>query len=228
MGSTEGNLARDISAIFPKELLDLNPAQQKVSVTLYRLLAKGRPVSCSDLAMASGETMSRVEDILKSWPAVYYDNHGRVIGYWGLAIPKMKHVFEVNGHTLYTWCAWDGLFIPWILQAEARITSTCAESGTEIRLEVGTDGVRKVFPSTTVMSFLIPEAAAFQKDRDVITNFCHFIFFFRSREDASAWVSDRPGTIILSLEEAFQIGRLKNKTQYKVRPVAQAPLTTDP
>ncbi len=36
--------------------------------------------------------------------------------YWGLAIAETKHRLEVDGRALYTWCAWDSLFLPEILQ----------------------------------------------------------------------------------------------------------------
>ena len=44
--------------------------------------------------------------------------------------------FEVDGHTLSTWCAWDTLFIPEILGCSARVTSADPENGETVHLVV--------------------------------------------------------------------------------------------
>jgi alkylmercury lyase len=41
----------------------------------------------------------------------------------------MHHRFEINGLTLWTWCAWDSLFIPEILAQTARVASRDPETG---------------------------------------------------------------------------------------------------
>ena len=43
----------------------------------------------------------------------------------------MSHRFEVAGRTLYTWCAWDSLFLPQILGQEAEVESTCPLTAAE-------------------------------------------------------------------------------------------------
>src|SRR2546422_6561781 len=52
---------------------------------------------------------------------VYPDDEGRVLGFGGLAAAPMHHRLEVDGRTLWTWCAWDSLFIPEILGKRARV-----------------------------------------------------------------------------------------------------------
>lgn len=39
---------------------------------------------------------------------------------------------------------------------------------------------------------------------------CHFIFFLASRASGDRWVAEHPGTVLLSLDEAFAAGRLQN------------------
>jgi len=68
---------------------------------------------------------------------------------------------------------------------------------------------RRVLPS--VVSFLLPDRAF---DADVIQSFCHFVYFFASREAGEAWTSEHPGTFLLSLEEAFELGRLVNAMNF--------------
>ncbi|MCQ4438245.1 organomercurial lyase, partial [Clostridioides difficile] len=40
-----------------------------------------------------------------------WDDYGNVVGY-GLTLRETPHTFEVDGRRLYTWCAFDTLFFP--------------------------------------------------------------------------------------------------------------------
>ncbi len=200
-------------SIFPAEFIHLSEDEQKISVQIYRLLAEGEPVPVERVAQVLGLAKDFVENILQKWPGVFYDGQKRIIGYWGLALPEMAHRFLVNGQTLYTWCAWDSLFIPAILQQTAEVESTCAATGEKIRLTVSPEGVTQVNPVDSVVSFVTSEAAKLREN--VIVNFCHYVHFFSSVEAANQWVSKNSGTFVLSLAEAFRLGRMKNSIQYQ-------------
>jgi hypothetical protein len=43
---------------------------------------------------------------------------------------------------------------------------------------------------------------------------CHHVYFFRSAAVAEAWLSERPGTRLLTLDEAWALGRKKNAIQF--------------
>jgi len=144
---------------------------------------------------------------------VFYDDDGRIVGYWGLALTEMAHRFIVNGQTLYTWCAWDSLFIPQILGKPARVESTCPVTGDKIRLTVAPDGVKELDPASAVMSFVRPEAGQIREN--VILNFCHFVHFFSSAEAGSQWILEHKGNFILSIDEAYYLAQKKNEVQYK-------------
>ena len=53
-------------------------------------------------------------------------------------------------------------------------------------------------------------------DADIIASFCHYVHFFRSRDDGEAWVAKTPGTFLLTLDEAIELARLKNQAQFGV------------
>jgi len=171
---------KELISSFPDEFLRLILKQQKLSVQLYRLLAEGQPVSTERLANDLNFSRDDVNNILNKWPGVYYNEDNYIIGYWGLALPKMSHRFAINGHTLYTWCAWDSLFIPEIINKTAHVESTCPVTGRKIQLTVTTDGIEKLNPASAVMSFVTPES--FKIRENVISNFCHYIHFFISSE----------------------------------------------
>lgn len=159
-----------------------------------------------------GLPLAQVDQVLGNWYGVFNDATGGIIGYWGLALREMKHRFRVNGRPLYAWCAWDTLFLPEILAAAAEVESACPVSGEAIRLTVSLLGVEAVHPGSTVVSFVTPERA--KVEEDVVLNFCHYVHFFRSAEAAQGWLSQHPGTRLLTVDQAWTLGRNKNVFQY--------------
>ncbi len=188
----------------------LDREQQRIAIQTYHLLAHGEPAAPARIGEAVGVSAGRVEQVLRSWPLVFWDDKGRVIGFWGLAIDRLEptHAMEVNGTTVYGWCAWDTLFITPILGTATHVESTDPHNGTTIRLTVTPHGVTSIDPPDAVVSFLLPE------DRftdDAILGFCHQIHFFSAPESAEAWMADRPGTFSLPVVEAYQLGKLTNR-----------------
>ena len=201
-----------LAARFSECTPTLDADGKRISIALYRLLAEGEPVLVGELATKVGLDEKRVQAMLRSWPGVFFDKHGRIQGYWGLAIAEMKHRFEVAGKTLYTWCAWDSLFLPEILQQTAQVSSSCPVTGETIRLRVNPNEIETVDPPGMVMSF--PRVDRMELGEDVVTNFCHFVHFFRSPEAANRWLEKHPGHLILSSDDAIALARKKNALQY--------------
>ena len=149
---------------------------------------------------------------LEGWYGVYYEDGGDVIGFWGLSLPEMNHRFMINGRTLYTWCAWDSLFIPEIIQKTAYVESTCPITGSKICLTVSPNQLEKIEPTGAVMSLLTPEVAKFREN--VILNFCHYVHFIFSAESGHEWISQNKGTFLLSIHDAFILGHIKNQGRF--------------
>ncbi len=80
------------------------PGFPALLVTLLRELAKGSPVTKDALAQSLGWPADRVVAMLEMALATEYDDAGNVMGY-GISLRKTRHVFEVDGQLLYTWCA---------------------------------------------------------------------------------------------------------------------------
>src|SRR5438876_2139848 len=149
---------------------------QKIAVVLYRLLSEGHPVPLSRLAGFTALPVDTIRDTLATW-TVFFDDQNAVIGYGGLTVVEMPpHRFIVDGRTLYTWCAWDSLFIPGVLGLEAEVESPAPGSTARVRLRVAPDEVKHVEPRSAVMSFLLPSAQTFQADvLKAMASFCHYI-----------------------------------------------------
>ena len=58
-----------------------------MSLELYRLLAEGQPVPRETLAERLEIAGEPVNKILDAWPGIFSDTHGRIVGYWRLALP---------------------------------------------------------------------------------------------------------------------------------------------
>lgn len=204
----------------------LTSEEQHAALMLYRELAKGEPVGVEQLAAALSVPAAKAAELLQR-PSIkaftYPDEHGRVLGFGGLAAGPMHHTFRVDGRTLWTWCAWDSLFIPELLDATAHVESPDPETGEVVRLDVGPRGVTTVEPGTAVVSFLQPDASDFDKSAaNVMATFCNFVFFFASRESGDRWAAKHPGTFLYSLNEAVALARRLNAKVFGLALAQQA------
>jgi alkylmercury lyase len=130
----------------------------------------------------------------------------------------MHHKFEVGGRTLWTWCAWDALFIPAILGADALVESADPVSGVPVRLTVTRDRVASVEPRSAVISFLLPDAEEFNKSAaNVMAKFCHYGFFFTSMETGEYWTAKHPGTFLYAIDDAVEFARRLNARELWAR-----------
>ena len=201
-------LAAKILSFFPQ----LGPDSRRVAVTLYRLLSKGDAVTRQELAEATGLAEKKVEEILGNWPGIFYEEE-KIIGFWGLTPrPFGSHLLKFDGRTEYAWCAWDTLFIPEIIGKTVEVESIDPETGAAIRMTVGAEAVKNVSPAATVMSIVEPTE---DMTSDVVAKFCHFVHFFASAESGEKWVAKNPGTLLISLKDAFDLAKRRNRGQFQ-------------
>lgn len=187
--------------------------EQHVSLALYRLLAEGGPVASEALAERAGVSLARVGGLLDESPEVFRDDGGRVVAFAGLSLAQTKHRFEVDGRGLYTWCAWDTLFIPELLGRTAHITSTCPTGGETIELTVTPRGVEGATPDSSVLSMRAPTDCC--AGDDLIARFCQHVHFFTTRDAAESWLADEADGFVLSLDQGFELGRLGNHMNFQ-------------
>lgn len=209
---TVAAVAEQLLAVFPA----LDADDQRLSLALYRRLAEGSPVAAAALAVELRMPLADVERRLRSWPGVYYDTERRVIGYWGLTLARTAHRLRIDGRELYAWCAWDTLFLPELLGRNAEVASACRASGDPVRLTVSPRAVESAEPQGLVVSFLVPGADAVRAD--VITSFCCYVHFFGSAERADPWLAQHPDAFLLTLGEAYDVGRQRTRARYSALP----------
>jgi hypothetical protein len=187
-----------------ENVVDIDEQGRRIAVALYDLLAQGDPVTPANLAARAGVDEAVVAERLDGWPGVFRDDQGRVVGFWGLAIPEMGHRFHAEGgKPIYAWCALDPFLIVPVIGRSARVESKDPVTGETITMTVTPEGVENLSPASAVVSFIVPDKPF---DQDIIQSFCHYVLTFASRESAERWASQRDGIILLPVAEAFQVG----------------------
>lgn len=168
---------------------------------LIPLLAEGRPISPERIAGLLGRPREEIVAALRQLPSIEWDETGNVVGA-GLTLRPTPHRFEMNGRTLFTWCALDALMFPGLIEQTVQVESPCAGTGVPVRVTVTPEGVEQVEPPEAVVSLVAPEASP-----DIRRAFCDYVNFFCSSEVAAEWLARHPGATTLPVAEAYQLGR---------------------
>jgi alkylmercury lyase len=179
--------------------------QHRILLPLWRLLAEeGQPVEPERLATASHRSLEEIEALVRSSDAEV-DHEGKIAG-WGLTLLPTAHQFHLGGKTFSGWCALDTLVLPALLGATARVISTCPATGKQIRLTVTPETIADLEPEAAVISARLPgEATNPCKVREGV---CLQGHFFASHEAAASWPSLHQEAVLLSAEEAAELGRV--------------------
>lgn len=181
----------------------LSGREQALSMQLYGLLAAGAPVPVAALGHDA--------DFLRNWTDVRMDGEGSIIGYAGLTLAETQHRMRIGGRTLFTWCAWDTLFLPPLLGATAEIASTCPASGEALSLLVGPQGIARA-PDGLLVSLIEPDPR--RVAADLIGQFCCHVHFLVPGAATTQWAARRPGTRLASLSQAWGLGQRRNARRY--------------
>jgi alkylmercury lyase len=171
---------------------------------LLRTLAKGKPVTQTSIAIALGMSPDEVGAALATFKDIEYDDDGSLVA-CGLSLIPTPHCFQVNGQNLFTWCALDALMYPVALQQTAQVESHCPMTGLAVCLTVTPTGVTFLTPAEAVVSIVIPANQA--GCCNIRNAFCSQVHFLTSPQAADTWRSMHPEATILSVEEAWSIGR---------------------
>jgi len=154
---------------------------------------------------AAGRAELDVAAALARWPNVRRDEDGRVVAFGGLSLPPTAHRVDVDGRSLHAWCAWDTLFLPGLLDQAAGVRSHCPVTAVEVRLTVAPDGVRASDPDSLRVSFPRPGVTS---SADITSSFCCHVHFLAGPDAVERWLADHSGAVALTLDDAFELGRL--------------------
>jgi len=202
--STSVTTVQELSEAIAAATAGIDARGRHLAIAVYDLLAHGDPVTIPEIAARAGEPEAVVLATLKGLPGVFWDDEGRVVAFWGLAIPEMDHRFQAEGgKSIYAWCALDPFLIVPVIRRPARVESKDPVTGEPITMTVTPKGITDLSPATAVVSFIAPDKPF---DFDVIESFCHYVLNFSSRESAERWAAGRKGIVLLPAAEAFEVG----------------------
>lgn len=200
-------LVAEFVAVSPK----LDETEARIAVGLHRLLAEGSPFVSAALSarlrLPERAVTAAIEGILA--PGVIKDEEGRIVGFWGLGLPSLPspHQLEVDGRTLYAWCAPDTLFLPRLLGKTARVRSTMKRTDQQIELVVGPDGIERASLSDAAATFVRPLGKGLESATQILSAFCHHMWFFPSEAAARDWARGREDVVVLPIQQGFYATR---------------------
>ncbi len=186
------------------------PDVSRLLVKVIRTVAEGHPVNDEYVSRIVAEIEideARAEEFLRAMTE--RDDDDNIIGIVGLSQnPSWAHRFNVNGNSLRTWCAWDTLYIPLLLNRTVTVESESPASKETVRVTVSPDAVTEIDPKEAVVSVVVLEP---DPDRtsveEIWSQFCHQVYFFPSREEGEQWTAGRDDIEILTVDEAFELGK---------------------
>jgi alkylmercury lyase len=189
------------------------PETQRLSIALYRLLARGVPAGQKQLAAACNLSQDHVESFLRKFfpSAVVFDDRCAVIAFSGLSLAPTHHLFIMDEAKLYTWCAFDALFLPEILRKPAALITQCPGSGAELTVQLAPGQVRAA-PPGCVVSIVMPGT---KSCRDNLRKaFCDHVNLFKDEQTFMIWSKGRQDVRCVTLGEAEVFARQRNALRY--------------
>jgi alkylmercury lyase len=163
----------------------------------------GQPLAPVHLARRLQMSQESLAAYLARVPDTEFDAQGNIVG-WGITLLPTQHQFRLKERPLFTWCAFDTVLFPPLLQVKAHVQSECSASGQPITFVATPEGVADLLPATSVLSLILPA----ERCDCVRGTFCRQSLFFRSEEAASPWMALHPEAVLLSVEEAAALGHI--------------------
>lgn len=198
--------------LFPEEFRNADLVEQQTSIKIYQLLSRKIHPNQKLLAKELSLSEPQIQGALEKMANWLYWEDGNIVGFAGLTTRKMNHHFTVDGITTYTWCALDAIFIPELLGKTAIVKSRDPVSKKNIEFTVTPSQLSDSGDQGVMVSLVTPSHELIRKD--VISNFCHFVFFFESLETGDKWSKDHPNTFLVTLEESVKIAHHLNQERY--------------
>ncbi len=168
---------RELSDSIRASTVVVNEEERRIAVSLWGLLADGRPASLREVAARARVDQAVVESAL---------------------------VHAEGGEPIHAWCALDPFLIVPVIGRAARVESNDPVSGEPIAMTVTPNEITDVSPASVVVSFLVPDKPF---DQEVIQSFCNFVHFFTGTQTAEHWAQGRDEIVIFPVQDAFEVGR---------------------
>jgi len=195
---------RSLETLAMRLAAHLDCTQDVACRQIMRAMAEtGQPLAPVHLARRLQMSQENLTAHLTRVPDTEFDEQGNIVG-WGITLLPTQHQFHLQERPLFTWCAFDTVLFPPLLQETAHVQSECSASGQPITFVATPEGIADLFPATSVLSLILPDARC-----DCVRGtFCEQSLFFQSEEAASPWMALHPEAVLLSVKEAAVLGHM--------------------
>jgi alkylmercury lyase len=203
-----GNLQSTVQQL-QKLLPNLKKEKRQISKFIYQKLALGKSVPIETIA---NELQIPIQDIqvhLKQMAYVEYNAIGEISAYRGVTLNQTKHCVFHNNVKIFTWCAFDTLFLADLLVEPVSISSNCPACGKTIACKVTDRNLTSSKDSDIVMSFIIPDKVDYCEDLQ--NAFCCKVHFFCNLQCGSEWINLSPEIDFFDLEKSLVIAQERNR-----------------
>lgn len=177
------------------------PEYALVFQAILRGLTQGKPVPMEMVIASTGLGPDEVEATWKQIVATgAATNMRNEITGSTLSLAPSSTIFEVGEKMIYAWCALDAIFLPAFLGMSAKVRTLTPNTGEEINLEIGPEGIHSSNPEGAVLSIDV-----LSLDDERSGAFCALNHMFSSANQAEAWVGTRENIEVLSLDETWHV-----------------------
>jgi alkylmercury lyase len=199
-----------LEAIAERLVAHLQCEQDDLCLPMVHQVARGKPLTKAVLGASLQMREDELERRLARLPDTEFDQQGNIVG-WGVTLVPTRHCFQLDGKLLFTWCAFDTVLFPPSLAEIAHVQSTCSVTGQSITFVATPFGtVKDLTPTEACMSLIIPA-----KHSDCVrATFCEHSLFFWSEQTASPFLAVHAEAVLLSIEEAAQVGKLIAESRF--------------
>ncbi len=206
---------KDCEEFFEQGYAEANPPElQAASLAIYRALAKGPPVNLETIAIRLGLTRAALDRALALLPnkTIDYDHSGNIVGFVGFSLKPSNHSLFIGTKEFYTWCVFDALFLPSLLQTNARLVTICPATNKKIEVNLTSHTVLDASPPSAVVSLVATNAEACCNDIRAV--FCNHVNLFHNHGAFEKWAVGKENIIGVPLKEAFSMAQQRNHWRY--------------
>lgn len=166
------------------------------------------PVSPERLEQLRTEANADAADVEALTAMAETDADGRITGAMGLTVNPTVHQLHVDGHQVYTWCAFDSLVFPIAHGWTAEVRSVCPATGRTITATVTPQGVTGLQPAEAVLAVAIPTSGRSPATADQVkAAFCSRSNLYASAQSAREATADDPDATLVAVGDAHRFGQ---------------------
>ena len=190
-------------------LPNLNKEECQISKFLYQKLALGRSVPIETIASELQKPIQEIQDHLKQMTYIEYNRTSEISAYRGVTLNQTQHYVFHNNSKIYTWCAFDTLFLADLLVEPVGISSNCPTCRKVIAFKVTDRDLTNLKDSDIVMSFIIPNKVDYCENLQ--NAFCCKVHFFCNEQCGHEWINLSVEIGFFDLSESLVIAQERNR-----------------